>query len=160
MKPGSSTNVVVEIFTDGACKGNPGPGAWAAILRFGKREKTLAGVDPDTTNNRMEIMAAIKALEALKRPCTVKIATDSKYLMLGITEWLNGWKVRNWNTSQKKPVKNTDLWKILDELNSKHQVEWTWVQGHFGHIENERADQLAREALKEFLRGKSSAPSF
>jgi ribonuclease HI len=159
MKPESSTNSMVEVFTDGACKGNPGPGAWAAILRFGNHEKTLAGADPDTTNNRMEIMAAIKALEALKRPCSVRIATDSKYLMLGITEWLKGWKARNWNTSQKKPVKNEDLWKILDELNSKHRVEWIWVQGHVGHVENERADKLARQALMEFLRDKSIRPS-
>ncbi|MFH0960804.1 MAG: ribonuclease HI [Pseudomonadota bacterium] len=148
-------NNVVEIFTDGACKKNPGPGAWAAILRFGNHEKTLTGVDPDTTNNRMEIMAAIKALEALKRPCSVKLATDSKYLMLGITEWLKRWKARNWNTSQKTPVKNVDLWKKLDELNSKHHVEWIWVQGHFGHIDNERADEMARLALSKFLNEKT-----
>ncbi|MCL5124059.1 MAG: ribonuclease HI [Deltaproteobacteria bacterium] len=144
-------NSIVEIFTDGACKGNPGPGSWAAILKFGPHEKTLSGVDPQTTNNRMEITAAIKALEALKRRCKIKIATDSKYLMLGITQWLKSWKSRNWKTSQHKPVKNSDLWRRLDELNSMHDIEWVWVQGHFGHKENEQADQLARNALKEFL---------
>ncbi|MGC8658013.1 MAG: ribonuclease HI [Desulfomonilaceae bacterium] len=144
-------NSKVEIFTDGACKGNPGPGSWAAILKYGNHEKILCGVDPQTTNNRMEVTAAIKALEALKRRCDIKIATDSKYLMLGITQWLKGWKSRNWKTSQHKPVKNSDLWQRLDELNSMHDVEWVWVQGHFGHTENERADQLARSSLKEFL---------
>jgi len=150
-----SPNSIVEIFTDGACKGNPGPGGWAAILRFGSHEKTVTGVDPATTNNRMEIMAAIKALEALKRPCSVRISTDSKYLILGITEWLKSWKARNWKTSQNKPVKNEDLWRRLDGLNSKHKVEWIWVQGHFGHPENEQADQLARNALREFLTKKN-----
>ncbi|MGA8831734.1 MAG: ribonuclease HI [Desulfomonilaceae bacterium] len=152
----SSTNSMVEIFTDGACKGNPGPGAWAAILRFGAHEKTLAGVEPATTNNRMEITAAIKALEALKRSCSIRIATDSKYLMLGITEWLKSWKARNWKTSQHKPVKNEDLWRRLDDLNSKHDIEWIWVRGHFGHPENEQADQLARNALREFLESKKA----
>ncbi len=147
----SRTNSKVEIFTDGACKGNPGPGSWAAILRFGAHEKTLTGAEPATTNNRMEITAAIKALEALKRSCSIRIATDSKYLMLGITEWLKNWKARNWKTSQRRPVKNEDLWRKLDELNSKHDIEWIWVQGHFGHPENEQADQLARNALREFL---------
>ncbi len=147
----SHTNSKVEIFTDGACKGNPGPGSWAAILRFGAHEKTLTGAEPATTNNRMEITAAIKALEALKRSCSIRIATDSKYLMLGITEWLKNWKARNWKTSQRRPVKNEDLWRKLDELNSKHDIEWIWVQGHFGHPENEQADQLARNALREFL---------
>jgi ribonuclease HI len=142
---------LVEIFTDGACKGNPGPGAWATILRFGVYEKTLTGAESDTTNNRMELMAAIKGLEALKRRCSVRLATDSKYLMLGITKWLKNWKVGNWKTSQKKPVKNEDLWRKLDELNSKHDVEWIWVHGHFGHPENEQADQLARKALKDYL---------
>lgn len=150
-----SPNSIVEVFTDGACKGNPGPGGWAAILRFGSHEKTLTGVDPATTNNRMEIMAAIKALEALKRRCSVRIATDSKYLILGITEWLKSWEARNWKTSQNKPVKNEDLWRRLDGLNSKHNVEWIWVQGHFGHPENEQADQLARNALREFLTKKN-----
>jgi ribonuclease HI len=147
----SSSNSFVEIFTDGACKGNPGPGGWAAILRFGKHEKILSGADPDTTNNRMELTAAIKALEALKRPCSIKLSTDSKYLMLGITEWINGWKARNWRTSQNSPVKNDDLWKTLDQLNSRHRVKWSWVRGHIGHPENELADQLARKALKDLL---------
>jgi len=155
----SPLNSLVEIFTDGACKGNPGPGAWAAILRFGAHEKILTGAEPDTTNNRMELIAAIKGLEALKRRCSVRIATDSKYLMLGITEWLRNWKARNWKTSQNKPVKNEDLWRKLDELNSRHNVEWIWVQGHFGHPENERADQLARKALQEFLDRKTNAIS-
>ncbi|MGC8604460.1 MAG: ribonuclease HI [Desulfomonilaceae bacterium] len=141
----------MEIFTDGACKGNPGPGAWAAILKFGVHEKFLTGVEPATTNNRMEILAAIKALEALNRPCRVRIVTDSKYLLLGITQWIKSWKARNWKTSQHKPVKNEDLWRQLDDLNSKHDIEWIWVQGHFGHPENEQTDQLARKALHDFL---------
>jgi ribonuclease HI len=138
---------VVEIFTDGACRGNPGPGGWGAILRFGAVEKELSGGDPATTNNRMEMMAAIAALEALKRPCRVRLYTDSQYLRGGITQWLRGWKARGWRTADKKPVKNVDLWQRLDAVVAAHEVEWFWVRGHAGHPENERADALARAAV-------------
>ena len=139
----------VEIFTDGACSGNPGPGGWGAILRWRGVEKELAGAEPATTNNRMELMAAIQALEALKRPCKVELHTDSQYLRTGITEWMPGWKARGWLTADKKPVKNDDLWKRLDAARLRHQVDWRWVKGHAGHELNERADELAREGLKE-----------
>ena len=142
----------VEIFTDGACKGNPGPGGWAALLRYKGVEKAMSGGQRNTTNNRMEIMAAIMALETLKRPCKVTITTDSQYLMKGITEWLKNWKKRDWMTSQKTPVKNADLWKRLDEVASRHEVQWRWVKGHNNHNENERADALARNEIKKFLR--------
>src|SRR5271155_2015863 len=134
----------VEIFTDGACRGNPGPGGWAAILRYREVEKELSGYDPQTTNNRMEMTAAIAALEALKRPCRVRLYTDSQYLRDGIVQWLRGWKARNWRTADKKPVKNVDLWQRLDAATTPHQIEWLWVRGHAGHPENERADALAR----------------
>ena len=137
----------VEIFTDGACSGNPGPGGWGAILRYGETEKELAGGESPTTNNRMEMMAAIAALETLKRPCRVKLYTDSQYLRDGITQWLRGWKARGWRTADKKPVKNIDLWQRLDAAATAHQVEWLWVRGHAGHPENERADALARAAV-------------
>jgi ribonuclease HI len=137
----------VEIFTDGACRGNPGPGGWGAILRYGAVEKELSGGDPATTNNRMEMTAAIVALEALKRPCQVRIYTDSQYLRDGIMQWLAGWKARNWRTADKKPVKNVDLWQRLDAAALQHQIEWLWVRGHAGHPENERADALARAAV-------------
>ncbi len=141
----------VEIFTDGACRGNPGPGGWGAILRFRGKEKELYGGEPETTNNRMELMAAIQALEALKRPCKVRISTDSQYLMKGITEWMENWIKRDWKTSANKPVKNIDLWQRLNQALTKHQVEWEWVRGHSGHPENERADQLANKAIDEML---------
>ncbi len=137
---------VVEIFTDGACSGNPGPGGWGAILRFRGEQKELAGGERATTNNRMELMAAIAALEALKRPSRVEITTDSTYVKDGITRWIHGWKKNGWKTSAKKPVKNQDLWQRLDQALAAHQVEWHWVRGHVGHPENERADALARQA--------------
>ena len=133
----------VEIFTDGACSGNPGPGGWGAIMRTKGIEKELSGGEKDTTNNRMEMMAVISALEALQRGCRVKITTDSQYVMKGMLEWLPGWKKRNWQTAAKKPVKNIDLWKRLEKAAETHQLEWEWVRGHQGHVENERADQLA-----------------
>jgi ribonuclease HI len=135
---------LVEIFTDGACSGNPGPGGWAAILRYGETEKEIAGGEAMTTNNRMELTAAIAGLEALNRPCQVKVYTDSQYVRDGITQWLRGWKARDWRTADKKPVKNVDLWQRLDAAAVSHQVEWIWVRGHAGHPENERADALAR----------------
>ena len=150
-----STLANVEIFTDGACSGNPGPGGWGAILRFGDREKELFGGEPNTTNNRMELMAAISGLEALKRPCQVQLYTDSTYVQKGITEWLRGWKARGWKTADKKPVKNDDLWRRLDEVASRHQVSWLWVKGHAGHVENERADTLARQGV-DLVRGGGS----
>jgi len=136
----------VEIFTDGACRGNPGPGGWGAILRYGAVEKELSGGEAQTTNNRMELMAAIAGLEALKRPCQVKLYTDSQYVLGGITQWVAGWKLRNWRTADKKPVKNVDLWQRLDTAAAPHRIEWVWVKGHAGHPENERADALARAA--------------
>jgi len=136
----------VEIFTDGACSGNPGPGGWGAIMRTKGKEKELSGGEKDTTNNRMEMMAVIAALEALQRDCSVKITTDSQYVMKGMLEWLPGWKKRNWQTAAKKPVKNIDLWQRLERAAESHQLEWEWVRGHQGHVENERADQLAVNA--------------
>tara|TARA_B100000767_G_scaffold274649_1_gene308357 strand:+ start:2067 stop:2507 length:441 start_codon:yes stop_codon:yes gene_type:complete len=133
----------VEIYTDGACSGNPGPGGWGAIMRTKGIEKELSGGEKDTTNNRMEMMAVIAALEALQRDCSVKITTDSQYVMKGMLEWLPGWKKRNWQTAAKKPVKNIDLWQRLERAAESHQLEWEWVRGHQGHVENERADQLA-----------------
>src|SRR6266446_2358576 len=137
----------VTIFTDGACSGNPGPGGWGAILKFGDTEKELKGGEAHTTNNRMELMAAISALEALKKPCTVALYTDSQYVRQGITGWIHGWKKNGWRTSDKKPVKNVDLWQRLDAALKAHEVRWHWVKGHAGHGENERADQLARDGV-------------
>lgn len=140
----------VEIFTDGACSGNPGPGGWGAILRAKGTEKELSGGEKDTTNNRMEMMAVIAGLEALTRPCNITITTDSQYVMKGMTEWLAGWKAKNWRTANKKPVKNADLWKRMEAAAAQHQLKWEWVRGHQGHPENERADDLAvaaREAI-------------
>ncbi len=139
----------VEIFTDGACRGNPGPGGWGALLRFGKHEKSLYGGEPQTTNNRMELRAAIEALAALTEPCEVSLTTDSTYVREGITSWLANWKARGWKTAAKKPVKNADLWQLLDEQNQRHQVSWHWVKGHAGHRENEIADQLANRGIDE-----------
>lgn len=146
-----SSEQAVEIFTDGACRGNPGPGGWGALLRFNGTEKELYGAEMMTTNNRMELMAAISALASLKRPCQVSLTTDSKYVLQGITEWLAGWKRKNWKTASKQPVKNVDLWQELDRVASQHQIEWHWVRGHTGHPENERADQLANLAIDELL---------
>lgn len=137
----------VEIHTDGACRGNPGPGGWGALLQWGDTEKTLNGAEALTTNNRMEMTAAIEALNALKKPCAVDLYTDSEYLRKGITEWLAQWKARNWRTAARKPVKNIDLWQRLDEAVARHDIRWHWVKGHSGHPGNERADQLANEAI-------------
>lgn len=143
----------VIIHTDGACKGNPGPGGWGAVLQAGGgHEKELWGGEANTTNNRMELMAAIMALEALKRPCKVELHTDSKYVMQGITEWMRGWKARGWLTADKKPVKNADLWQRLDAARLRHDVKWRWVKGHAGHELNERADQLANRGVAEMPR--------
>ena len=138
----------VEIFTDGACSGNPGPGGWGAVLRWNGSEKELSGAAAATTNNRMELMAAIEALNALSRPCRVALTTDSHYVKNGITQWLANWKRRGWRTAAKKPVKNADLWQALDEAASRHEIAWHWVRGHAGHAENERADGLARAAIQ------------
>ena len=139
----------VEIFTDGACSGNPGPGGWGALLRYGTAEKELSGGEALTTNNRMELMGAISALEALKRPAKVKLHTDSVYVKDGITKWLKGWKAKNWLTADKKPVKNKELWQRLEAAAQLHNIEWLWVKGHSGHPENDRVDQLARDAIKQ-----------
>jgi len=141
----------VEIHTDGACRGNPGPGGWGAILRAGKREKEIYGAEAQTTNNRMELMAAIRALETLKHSCTVSLTTDSEYLRKGITEWLPDWKRRGWKTAAKKPLKNVDLWQRLEQATLTHQIEWHWIKGHAGHPDNERADQLANRGIEEML---------
>lgn len=141
----------VIIFTDGACRGNPGPGAWGALLRYGGREKTLSGAEALTTNNRMELMAAIQALSSLKRPCMVELTTDSQYVRQGISAWIINWKKNGWKNSRKEPIKNQDLWQELDALSQVHRIAWHWVKGHSGHPENERVDQLANEALDEFL---------
>jgi len=141
----------VTIFTDGACSGNPGPGGWGAVLISGANEREICGGEPATTNNRMELMAAIQALEALKRPCKVELHTDSQYVRKGITEWIGGWKARGWKTADKKPVKNDDLWKRLDAARARHDVDWRWVKGHNGHELNERADALAGKGLREAL---------
>lgn len=139
----------IELFTDGACKGNPGIGGWGALLRFGETEKRLHGGEKETTNNRMELMAVIQGLEALKEPCQVRITTDSKYVLQGMTEWLANWKRRNWQTAAKKPVLNADLWRRLDSVAASHELEWHWVKGHSGHKENEIADQLANLGIDE-----------
>jgi len=139
----------VEIFTDGACRGNPGPGGWGAILRYAEREREFFGGEADTTNNRMELTAAIRALEALTERCDVNLYTDSVYVRDGITKWLDGWRARGWKTAAKKPVKNQDLWKILAEQAGGHDINWHWVKGHSGHVENERADALANRGVDE-----------
>lgn len=143
---------VVEIHTDGACKGNPGPGGWGAWLLYGDHEAELCGGEALTTNNRMEMMAVIKALEALKRVCRIKIYTDSVYVQKGMTEWIHNWKARGWKTSDRKPVKNDDLWKQLDKLVQQHEIEWIWVKGHAGHDGNERADALANQGAAAFMK--------
>ncbi len=145
--PNSSKSDMVELFTDGACSGNPGPGGWGALLRYKGTEKELSGAEPDTTNNRMELMAAIEGLRAIKRTCPVTIYTDSKYVLQGVTEWMDGWKTRGWKTADKKPVKNQDLWMELDTQVARHKIKWVWVKGHAGHVENERVDELARMAI-------------
>lgn len=140
---------IVEIFSDGACSGNPGPGGYGAILKYGREIKEISGCEPETTNNRMEMMAIIEALRKLKRPCKIKVVTDSGYVVKGMTQWISGWIKRNWLNSQKKPVLNRDLWEDLLELSRFHQIEWSWIKGHNGHPENERCDQLAKSALKK-----------
>ena len=139
----------VEIFTDGACRGNPGPGGWGVLLRYRGSERHLYGGEPDTTNNRMELRAAIEGLRALKEPCEVSLTTDSEYVRNGISSWMDNWKQRDWKTAGRKPVKNRDLWQALDEQNQRHRVEWHWVRGHTGHRENEIADQLANRGIDE-----------
>ena len=139
----------LEIFTDGACRGNPGPGGWGALLRYGDHEKEIYGGEPETTNNRMELTAAIEALSTLKQPCKVTLTTDSEYVRQGITSWMENWKKRGWKTANKKPVKNVDLWQRLEQETTRHQVEWKWVKGHSGHRENEIADQLANRGIDE-----------
>lgn len=140
---------IVEIFTDGACKGNPGPGGWGVLLRYNGTERELYGYQPETTNNQMELMAAIQALETLTRSCEVVLTTDSQYVRQGITEWLAGWKRKGWKTAAGKPVKNQELWQRLDNAAARHRVDWRWVKGHSGHDENERVDQLANKAIDE-----------
>ena len=142
-------NIAVELYTDGACRGNPGPGGWGVWLVYKDHEKTLCGGEHDTTNNRMELMAAIQGLETLQRDCQIKLYTDSKYVLQGITEWIHNWKKKGWKTAAKKPVKNADLWQRLDTIQARHQIEWIWVKGHSGHEGNERADQLANQGIDE-----------
>lgn len=142
----------VEIFCDGACSGNPGVGGWGSVLRYGDKEKELSGSEEETTNNRMELSAAIMALESLKRPCSVILTTDSQYLAKGMTEWIAGWVKKGWLNSKKEPVLNRDLWERLLVLANAHRIEWRWVRGHNGHLENERCDELARRAIEEFKR--------
>jgi len=141
------TGEIIDIFTDGACSGNPGPGGWAAILRVARREREISGGEERTTNNRMELMAVIRALEALKRPSTIRLHTDSRYVMDGASKWLRNWKANGWKTADKKPVKNEELWRALDAAMVEHKISWKWIAGHSGHPENERADALARAAI-------------
>lgn len=142
----------VSIWTDGACSGNPGPGGWGALLRYGETERELFGGEFETTNNRMELTAAIEALNALKEPCIVELTTDSQYVKGGITGWIHGWKKNGWKTANKKPVKNVELWQALDEAVQRHTVNWHWIKGHAGHEENERADELARRGMEDYKR--------
>ena len=144
---------VVDIYTDGACKGNPGVGGWGVLMQSGGRTRELHGGEAATTNNRMELMAVIRALEALKRPCRVRLHTDSQYVQLGISKWIHGWKKNGWKTADKKPVKNADLWRELDELAAQHEIEWLWVRGHAGHDGNERADELANLGVTSVAQG-------
>ena len=152
-----SSTEAVEIWTDGACSGNPGPGGWGAILIYGEVQKEMSGAEPETTNNRMELQAAIAAISALRRPCKVILHTDSQYVKGGITGWIFGWKKNGWRTADKKPVKNVDLWQALDEAIRRHEIEWRWVKGHAGNEMNDRADELAREAIKAMREGKKTA---
>ncbi len=147
----------VEMFTDGACSGNPGPGGWGVVLRWNGVTRELSGGDAETTNNRMELTAAIAGLQALKRPCRVDLYTDSEYVRNGIKGWIESWKKNGWRTAAKKPVKNAELWQALDEARRRHQVTWHWVKGHAGHVENERADELARQGMAPFKPGKGPA---
>ena len=142
---------VIQAYTDGACRGNPGPGGWGVLLRFKDHEKRLCGGEKETTNNRMELMAVIQALESLNRDCKVKVTSDSQYVLKGINEWMDNWKKRGWKTAAKKPVKNVDLWQRLDKAREAHDIEWVWVKGHSGHSENEIADELANQGIDELL---------
>ncbi|MCM1129207.1 MAG: ribonuclease HI [Alistipes senegalensis] len=142
----------VEIYTDGACRGNPGPGGWGVVMVFGQHRKEMFGGEPETTNNRMELTAVIKALQALKRPCRVILHTDSQYVKKGITEWIYGWKAKGWKTAARQPVKNTDLWQALDAAQAQHEISWQWVKGHAGHPGNERADALANQGTDEVIK--------
>ncbi len=153
---GDAGEAVVEVFTDGACSGNPGPGGWGVILRYRGIEKELSGSEPATTNNRMELAAAIAGLEALTRPCRVRLHSDSQYLRDGITKWIHNWKRRGWRTADNKPVKNVDLWQRLETAAARHDVDWVWVRGHAGHPENERADALARAGIIKTTAGQAS----
>lgn len=156
-----TANEPVVIYTDGACSGNPGPGGWGAILIYGDQCKEISGGEAETTNNRMELTAAISALEALKQPRHVELHTDSEYVMKGITQWIHGWKRNGWKTKSREPVKNVELWQRLDEARQRHQIDWRWVRGHAGHAENERADELARDAMAPFQkkgRAKRASP--
>ncbi|MDT8440633.1 MAG: ribonuclease HI [Desulfuromonadales bacterium] len=157
-EPSDNDATLVEIFSDGACSGNPGPGGWGTLLRCGGQERELSGFARETTNNRMELTGAIAGLRALKRPCRVRLTTDSEYLKKGMTEWIDGWVRRGWLNSQKKPVANRDLWEQLLELTRSHHIEWNWVRGHAGHIENERCDALARAAIKTGRQQSSGQP--
>lgn len=150
LKVGTESEAEVDLYTDGSCLGNPGPGGWAALLRYEGKEKSLSGGEPATTNNRMEMMAAIAGLESLRRACTVDIYTDSQYVTKGMTQWLEGWRKRGWKTAAKTPVKNADLWERLDEAAGGHKIRWHWVKGHAGHPENERVDALARAQAVRF----------
>ena len=151
LRSATESDTTVYIFTDGACSGNPGPGGYGAILKYGGRVKEISGYECETTNNRMEMTAVIEALGRLKRPCMVKILTDSNYLVNGMTKWMHGWIKRNWHNAEKKPVKNRDLWERLLKLSKKHEIQWEWVKGHHGHPENERCDQMARAAIKNCM---------
>jgi ribonuclease HI len=152
LTPPETLGVPVEIFTDGACKGNPGPGGWGAVIRSGGHERELSGGEPLTTNNRMELLAAIRALEALKRPCQVTLWTDSIYVRDGISKWIHGWQRNGWKTADRKPVKNAELWQALLDASARHKIDWRWVKGHAGHPENERADRLACDAALQFMK--------
>jgi len=152
----TSEEICVEMFTDGACRGNPGPGGWGVLLRYKGNEKTLSGAEPFTTNNRMELMAAIRGLEALKHRCGVRLTTDSVYVKNGISEWLPRWQRRGWRTADKQPVKNVDLWQRLAAAASRHDIKWQWVKGHSGHVENERVDRLANRAIDRLLAARAS----
>lgn len=143
----------VEIYTDGACRGNPGPGGWGVVMVSGKHRKEMFGGEAETTNNRMELMAVIKALQALKRPCSVVLHTDSQYVKKGITEWIHSWKAKGWKTAAKQPVKNTDLWQALDAVQAQHEITWQWIKGHAGHPGNERADELANQGTDAAIKG-------
>jgi ribonuclease HI len=151
------TSPLIEIFTDGACRGNPGPGGWAALMRQDTTEKMLSGAEPATTNNRMEVMAAIEALRAIQRPSRIRLTTDSEYLRQGVTSWVKRWKLNGWRTAAKQPVKNQDLWVLLDSLVGTHEIEWCWVKGHSGHAENERVDEAANVAIDDLLARRSVA---